>query len=84
MISVWICPKHFDPFAKYGAGPVVKKRDELLEACWASDAVYSNPMAYIEGRAAIADHFAGAQHQFPGSNIDIIRGLEMHHNYLPF
>lgn len=71
-------------FCEVWGGPGGKKRDELLEACWASHAVYSDPMAYIEGRAAIADHFARAQHQFPGSNIDIISGMEMHHNYLPF
>lgn len=60
------------------------KRTELLEACWANNGVYSDPMAYVEGRAAFVDHIAGVQLQFPGSSIEVTSGVDMHHGSLRF
>ncbi|WP_223427752.1 nuclear transport factor 2 family protein [Tateyamaria pelophila] len=60
------------------------RRSELLEACWADDAVYADPMARIQGRAAFVDHIGGVQTQFPGSRIKVTSGVDMHHNSLRF
>ena len=59
-------------------------RSELLEACWADDAVYADPKARAEGRAALADHIGGVQAEFPGLTIEITSGVDRHHDNIRF
>jgi SnoaL-like domain len=59
-------------------------RRALVDKLWASDGVYTDPLASARGSAAIDQVIAGAQEQFPGMRF--VRGdvFEAHHNIARF
>jgi hypothetical protein len=66
--------------ATYGAawGAEESERRRLLEAAWADDGVYADPMGRAEGREALVAHIAGFQAQFPGHEIVMTSGVDEH------
>ena len=58
------------------------KRIKLLEQAWGENAVYTDPGAYVEGRAALAKHIGEfqANPQFKGFQIVITSGADIHHD----
>jgi hypothetical protein len=72
-----------DPIAAYGAAwvePAPERRLALLEAAWADGAVYSDPLAHVAGREALAAHIGGTQDALPGSRIEVTSEPVRHHD----
>lgn len=59
-------------------------RRNLLDALWADDGVYTDPLASVSGVDAMDAVIAGAQEQFAG--LRFVRGdvLDTHHNIARF
>lgn len=59
-------------------------RRELITALWATDGVYTDPLASVTGIDGIDQVIAGAQAQFAG--LQFVRGdvLDTHHNIARF
>jgi len=60
------------------------RRLELLQRCWAEDAVYCDPLALVEGRAALSEHIAQTQQALPGSRIEVVAEATRHHDSAHF
>jgi hypothetical protein len=63
--------------AAYGAAwnePDESKRTALLEASWADDGIYQDPMGTADGRAALIVHIGGFHAMYPGRTIDFASG----------
>ena len=60
------------------------RRLELIEQHWATDARYVDPMASVEGRAAISELVGAVQAQFPGFVFSIDRPADGHGSQLRF
>ena len=76
-----------DALAAYAAAwgePDAAKRAAMLEICWSDTAVYQDPKAHVEGRAALCDYIGDVQEQFPGLRIEVTSGVDMHHDSLRF
>jgi hypothetical protein len=56
----------------------------LLEDAWAPDAVYCDPLAYVVGREALAEHIGGTQAALPGSRLAITGEPDRHHDSVFF
>ncbi|MBN1091216.1 nuclear transport factor 2 family protein [Blastococcus sp. TML/M2B] len=72
-----------DAVAAYGAAwvePDATARLALLEQAWATDAVYSDPLAHVAGRAALADHIGQFQAAMPGGRIAVTSEPVRHHD----
>ncbi|GGH25571.1 SnoaL-like domain-containing protein [Cribrihabitans marinus] len=59
------------------------KRLELLETVWADDAVYVDPMARVEGRAALVAHI-GEVLASTGGRVEITSRPNAHHDVAHF
>ena len=76
-----------DTIAAYAAAwgePDVAKRRELLEKAWATDGVYIDPTAHVEGREALVQHISGFLKSLPGHRIEATSRTDVHHNQLRF
>ena len=60
------------------------KRRALLEAAWAEDGVYLDPMGRADGREALVAHIGGFHQMMPGHRIDMVSGVDEHDGYLRF
>lgn len=72
-----------DPIAAYAAAWVTTDGAERLahlETAWATDAVYCDPLARVEGRQALSDHIAGTQAAIAGGRIDVTSEPVRHHD----
>jgi len=65
-------------------GPDAAERAKLLERCWADDAVYVDPNVELKGRSALCDHISKVQSGRPGARIDVMSGIDLHHNVVRF
>ena len=73
--------------AAYGATwnePDEAGRADLLATSWADDGVYCDPTALVTGRAALAAHIGGFHQMMPGHTIDLVSGVDVHHDLIRF
>ena len=59
-------------------------RLEILEDCWAEDAVYVDPNVELKGRAALSERISTVQAGRPGARIEMMSGIDLHHNVVRF
>jgi hypothetical protein len=64
--------------------PNVATRLQILERCWAEDAAYLDPNAELRGRAALCECISKMQAGRPGARIEMMSGLDLHHNVVRF
>jgi hypothetical protein len=64
--------------------PDAVARLKILEKCWAEDAVYVDPNVELRGRTALCDHISKMQAGRPGARIDVMSGIDLHHNVVRF
>lgn len=60
------------------------ERQALLEKSWAVDGTYTDPRTDLAGRAALFAHIARVQAGRPGSRIEMVGALDLHHSVLRF
>jgi len=60
------------------------KRRALIDKCWAENGTYTDPMADVSGRDALATLIVGFQAQMPGATIEITSGIDEHHGRIRF
>lgn len=60
------------------------RRKSAIDELWTEDACYVDPLAVAEGRQAIDDTVAAAQHQFPGLTFRLGGPVDAHHNVARF
>jgi hypothetical protein len=60
------------------------KRLQILERCWAENAGYVDPNADLRGRAALCEHIAKVHAGRPGARIEMMSGVDLHHNVVRF
>ena len=64
--------------------PNVATRLQILERCWAEDAGYVDPNVELRGRAALCEHIAKVHAGRPGARIEMMSGVDLHHNVVRF
>lgn len=60
------------------------ERRKLLEAAWAEDGVYCDPVGRAEGLEALVTHIGGTQGVFPGHRIEMTSGVDEHDGQFRF
>ena len=78
--TIAVTRQYFDAWNEADAA----KRQALLEQCWSDDAVYVDPTVHLTGRQALADHITKVQSGRPGARLELMSGIEVHHNVLRF
>jgi len=69
--------------AAWNALDTTERRDAVA-AAFAPDATYTDPLAAVTGRAAIAELIAGAQQQFAGCAFRLAGPVDGHHDQARF
>jgi hypothetical protein len=64
--------------------PNVATRLQVLERCWAEDAGYVDPNVELRGRTALCEHISKVQAGRPGACIEMMSGVDLHHNVVRF
>jgi hypothetical protein len=64
--------------------PNAVARLKILERCWADDAAYIDPNVELKGRTALCDHISKVQAGRPGARIEMMSGVDLHHNAVRF
>ncbi|MGE0289176.1 MAG: nuclear transport factor 2 family protein [Bradyrhizobium sp.] len=64
--------------------PDAAARQSILGGCWADDAVYVDPNVELKGRGALAGHISRMQAGRPGARIEMMSGIDLHHNVVRF
>jgi hypothetical protein len=64
--------------------PSGAKRLKILKRCWAEDADYVDPKVKLRGQAALCEHIATVQAGRPDARIEMISGVDLHHNVVRF
>jgi hypothetical protein len=59
-------------------------RRKAIDSLWATDGVYSDPIATAEGRDQIDATIAAVQGQFPGLAFTLAGPVDAHHNIARF
>ena len=59
-------------------------RRKLIDEVWAADARYVDPLAEVQGRAAIDATIAAVQGQFPGFVFTLAGPVDAHHHQARF
>ena len=60
------------------------KRRALIDRCWAESGTYTDPMADVSGRDALAALIVGFQAQMAGASIELTSGIDEHHGRIRF
>ena len=60
------------------------KRRELVDAVWAADGGYTDPLADVRGREAINGLIGAVQQQFPGFVFTLGGAVDAHHDQVRF
>jgi hypothetical protein len=60
------------------------KRRDLIDASWNEAGTYTDPVADVAGREALAGIIAQFQTQMPGASIDLTTGIDQHHDRIRF
>lgn len=64
--------------------PDAAARQNILGGCWADDAVYVDPNVELKGRDALAEHISSVQAGRPGARLEMMSGIDLHHNVVRF
>jgi hypothetical protein len=64
--------------------PNVATRLQILARCWAEDAGYLDPNVELRGRTALCEHISKMQAGRPGARIEMMSGVDLHHNVVRF
>jgi hypothetical protein len=64
--------------------PDATKRKALIDACWAPDGAYIDPMSDVRGRDGLEGAIAGMHAQSAGAAIALASGIDQHHNQVRF
>lgn len=59
-------------------------RLKLLDASWADDGVYSDPMANLTGRDALSEHIGGFRSTMAGAVLETTSAVDVHDGFLRF
>lgn len=59
-------------------------RLSILGGCWTEEAAYVDPNVELNGRTALSDHISRVQSGRPGARIEMMSGVDMHHNVVRF
>ncbi|HEY8173027.1 MAG TPA: nuclear transport factor 2 family protein, partial [Dehalococcoidia bacterium] len=73
-----------DAYMKAWNEPDESKRRALLDACWADDGVYIDPLSDVRGREGLNGAIAGMHAQSAGASIVLASGIDQHHNQVRF
>jgi len=64
--------------------PNVATRLQILNRCWAEDASYVDPNVELRGRTALCEHISKVHTGRPGARIEMMSGVDLHHNVVRF
>jgi hypothetical protein len=64
--------------------PDADSRTKAIAEVWAGDGSYTDPMAAVQGREAIAGLVTAVREQFPGYVFKLISNVDTHHNLARF
>lgn len=64
--------------------PDAEARTRAIDEVWAEDCSYTDPLAAVEGREAVAAVIGAARAQFPGYVFNLISAVDSHHNVARF
>ena len=64
--------------------PDADARADLIEAAWADDGRYVDPLQEAQGHAALSDMVPGVHQQFPGHAFRRTSAVDEHHDQLRF
>jgi hypothetical protein len=64
--------------------PNVATRLQILDRCWAEDASYVDPNVELRGRTALCEHISKVHSGRPGARIEMMSGVDLHHNVVRF
>ena len=64
--------------------PDPTRRAAHIEAAWAADGHYVDPMLEAAGHAALSEMVAGVHAQFPGHRFRRASGIDAHHDQVRF
>jgi hypothetical protein len=64
--------------------PNVATRLQILERCWAEEAGYVDPNVELRGRTALCEHISKMQAGRLGARIEMMSGVDLHHNVVRF
>jgi hypothetical protein len=64
--------------------PDAAARLQMLDGCWADEAAYVDPNVELKGRAALVQHISKVQAGRPGAWIEMMSGVDVHHNVVRF
>lgn len=59
--------------------PDRRRRRAMLEASMTADATYVDPTVEIRGIAALVDHIDAVSARYPGSRLELISAVDVHH-----
>ena len=60
------------------------KRRALIDACWAEDGRYCDPVSDGRGREALAGFISNMHAQQTGARIELTSGVDQHHDQIRF
>ena len=78
--TISVTRQYFDAWNEADAAA----RQALLEQCWSEHAVYVDPTVQLTGRTALLDHIAKVRNGRPGARLELMSGIDVHHNVLRF
>jgi hypothetical protein len=64
--------------------PDATTRGGLLQQCWTEDGIYCDPLVQWHGREALDRGIGDFLQRRPGTNFQLARGVETHHQALRF
>lgn len=64
--------------------PDEENRRALLEAAWADDGLYQDPLCEARGRDSLVAHIGQVHASMPGCRIELTSGADTHHDRLRF
>jgi hypothetical protein len=76
-----------DVVEQYGAAwneEEAEARHKLLDAAWADDGVYCDPMANLSGRDELSAHIGGFRSMMAGARLELTSGVDEHDGFLRF
>jgi SnoaL-like domain len=62
----------------------VVSRADMIESCWAIGGIYIDPSVHLVGRDALSLHITSVQARRPGARVELVSGIDAHHQVLRF
>lgn len=64
--------------------PDAATRQSLLAKCWSDGSVYIDPTVSLSGRDALGAHIAKVRAARPGSRLEFMSSIDVHHDVVRF